>query len=832
MQSAQNSKQTSVAAAHKESVFEQYAWKFIEREISVIPIAPGTKKPGQWSQEQGWRGMGDWTRFSKRLPTELELEEWSKWPEAGIGVVLGPVSKLTCLDKDYDLPNGGNDALQALIPWSPIAKKGEKGWTRFYLHNGERSCSFDVNGLRVLDVLAEGRQTVVPPSAHPSGCNYVWITEETLDNLLSVDELPKLPDDFLTQVARVLAPYQTEHDVKYQRKVIAPDEYSGPIDTSKSVSAQYYHELNERALLMLDEWVPKIVPMSKQDGEGWRTVATWRGAKNQNVGIHPTGIRDWGGNYGMTPIDLVMYANGMPFVKAAESLRRCLPLNEPEPILFGAQSPPDPKGDAPATPRQDHGQPPAAPTPPAVFVPPTFAPLPWDTTKPPEPVQLPPTTSFEPARAVPAFISNPPGMLGEISRWISATAPKSQHELALAAAIALCSVVMGRTYRSQYGNWTSLYLIMVAKSTEGKEHPQGCVEKILTDADLPHLIGGSGYTSSGAVYSALLKSPCHVATIDEMGKLLKMSRAKGQANSEAALDKLIEAFGRMDGVLRPPTYSQMTLSKGQASNTERIVHNPAITLLGATTPATFFENLTDDLVKDGFLGRCIVVESKQPRQLMRFVERSAPPKKVLDWCKSIHVSAVKGGNLADVGPAEMPPSIIELPFSESCMPVMQAFERELNDAKDSNEAEGLDVLLGRTLEKAMKLAMIACKAIDPKQREVLPEHLTWAVEYVRHYDLALIRAVRKERIASQHDGDIKRVVKYLKQVKKYKTDNRYGKACEAGAMPHSKLLKLMAMPVRQFKELIDTAKEANIISVQPGESLGCAGEVYFLLDTD
>ena len=166
------------------------------------------------------------------------------------------------------------------------------------------------------------------------------------------------------------------------------------------------------------------------------------------------------------------------------------------------------------------------------------------------------------------------------------------------------------------------------------------------------------------------------------------------------------------------------------------------------------------------------------------------------------------------------------------MPVMQAFERELNDAKDSNEAEGLDVLLGRTLEKAMKLAMIACKAIDPKQREVLPEHLTWAVEYVRHYDLALIRAVRKERIASQHDGDIKRVVKYLKQVKKYKTDNRYGKACEAGAMPHSKLLKLMAMPVRQFKELIDTAKEANIISVQPGESLGCAGEVYFLLDTD
>ncbi len=750
---------------------------------------------------------------------------------------MGEMSNLTCLDKDYDIPNGGDDALQAIIPYSPIAKKGEKGWTRFYQFNGERSCSFDVNGARVLDILSDGRQTVVPPTRHPSGCSYVWITEETLDGILSTNELPKLPTDFFQKVARILAPYQTEKDVKFQNKTIAPLEDSDKIDVERSVSAQYYHELNERALTMLDEWVPKIVPMSKKDGEGWRTVATWRGAKNLNVGIHPTGIRDWGGNYGMTPIDLVMYANGMPFVKAAESLRRCLPLNEPEPIMFGSEKPaPDPKGGATVTapdPKGDQPEPPRAPKPALAPIPPTFAPLlPWDVQEPPAPVQLPPTTSFEPARAVPAFISNPPGMLGEIARWISATAPKSQHELALAAAIALCSVIMGRTYRSQYGNWTSLYLVMVAKSTEGKEHPQACVEKILTDANLPHLIGGSGYTSAGAVYSALLKSPCHVATIDEMGKLLKMSRAKGQANSEAALDKLIEAFGRMDGVLRPPTYSQMTLSKGQASNTERIVHNPAITLLGATTPATFFENLTDDLVKDGFLGRCIVVESKQPRQLMRFVERSAPPTKVLDWCKSVHVSTVKSGNLADVGPAEMPPSIIELPFADSCMPVLQSFERELNDAKDSNEAEGLDVLLGRTLEKSMKLAMIACKAIDPNQREVLPEHMSWAVEYVRHYDLALIRAVRKERIASQHDGDIKRVIKYLKQVKKYKTDTRYGKVCEAGAMPHSKLLKLMAMPVRQFKELIDTAREANIISVQPGESLGCAGDVYFLLDVD
>lgn len=796
----------------QESVFAQFAWKFIERGISVVPIAPGSKKPGQWSQEQGWRGMGDWTRFAKRMPTDIELEHWYTWPDAGIGVVLGELSNLTCLDKDYDIPNGGNDALQAIIPWSPIAKKGQKGWTRFYQFNGERSCSFDVGGARVLDVLAEGRQTVVPPTIHPdTGGAYVWITEETLDNILSTNELPKLPPDFLDQVSRVLAPYQSEPDIKHQKKTHAPKEDNGKINTALSIQGEYFRDLNRAALHRLDEWVPKIVPTAKTHNDGYRCVATWRGVKNANVGINSAGIRDWGGGYGMTATDLVMYANGLTFQKAAEVLRSCLALNEPAPITMTV-------GGAVAAPKSA-----TTPTPPIT--------LPWLKPAPPvAPVMLPPQTSFEPAPAIPAFIANPPGALGDIARWITATAPKQQPELSVAAAIALGSVIMGRTYRSQYGNFTSLYMVMVAKSTEGKEHPQGCVEKILTSSGFEKLIGGSGYTSAGGVYSALLKSPVHISTVDELGKLLKMSRAAGQAHSEAAIDKLIESFGRLDGVMRPPTYSTMTLSKSQASGAERIVHNPAITLLGATTPGTFYAALTNDLVQDGFLGRCIVVESKQPRQLTRFVDRTDPPPRIVEWCQSVHVTGAVEGNLAGVSMAEMPARTVGLDFDESCMPLMQALESELNDEKEASEGEGLDVILGRTMEKAMRLAMIVAKATDPHTKLVKPAHLEWAIQYVRHYDLDLIRAVRRERVASQTDGEIKKAIKFIKKAKTYSKDARFGVVCAAGYMPHSKLLKLMAMNSRQFRDLMETAVESGAVLKAPGAQWSYAGDVYSVAD--
>ncbi|MEJ0004405.1 MAG: hypothetical protein WDN30_14275 [Pararobbsia sp.] len=205
---------------------------------------------------------------------------------------------------------------------------------------------------------------------------------------------------------------------------------------------------------------------------------------------------------------------------------------------------------------------------------------------------------------------------------------------------------MQRIFRSNFANFTSLYVVMVALSTEGKEHPQSSVERVLTAANLTGLVAGSGYTSSGAVYSELLRKPSHLAIIDEMGKLLKLSRAKGNSNSEAAIDKLVEAFGKTAGVMRPPVYSSMTLGKGAAPAADRVIHNPAISLLGATTPATFYESLTDDLVRDGFLGRLLVIESSQPRQLVRLVDQTDPPEDIVEWCINTHGELRKKGDLA------------------------------------------------------------------------------------------------------------------------------------------------------------------------------------------
>lgn len=315
-----------------QSTFAKYAWQYIERGISVVPIAPGSKKPGVYDRASGWRGMSDWTRFATRMPNDREIAYWSTFPDAGIGIVLGPISKLVGIDRDYD--TDGTDALDALIPYTPFKKKGEKGYTAFFQFNGERSCSFNINGVRVMDVLAEGRQTVVPPTMHPTGCAYVWTGELPLTDIDSPLDLPKLPDDFIAQVEKVIAPYQNDEDRKYQKKHIAPREDGDRINTGLTLAAEYFRDINRLALDQIEAWVPKLIDTAVSHKSGYRCKATWRNAENRNVGITPAGIFDFGGNYGMTAIDLVMYSRQVPFNGAVDLLRACLTMPEIEEITF------------------------------------------------------------------------------------------------------------------------------------------------------------------------------------------------------------------------------------------------------------------------------------------------------------------------------------------------------------------------------------------------------------------------------------------------------------------------------------------------------------------
>jgi hypothetical protein len=285
--------------------------RLVDNGYSAIPLMPGTKRPGNYTMKN-WHGANDWQRFCDRVPTTIETDAWSKWPDAGVCVAIG--HQLKVIDIDTDDPEL-LVAVQAVLPDSEVKKRGKKGFSAFYRGSPTiRSQSFSVGMQRIVDLLCHGRQTVSPPTIHPdTGQPYAWVSNETLLNV-DVHALPLLPDNITELLAAALTPFGYQPEEKPHRVV------AGGGDS-------YWREVNDTALKNLPAWVPDLrLKGTKKSGRGYRVTAEWRGVEGANVSIHPGGIKDWGNDESHTPIDIVMKAIGVDLNSATNFLAERLNL--------------------------------------------------------------------------------------------------------------------------------------------------------------------------------------------------------------------------------------------------------------------------------------------------------------------------------------------------------------------------------------------------------------------------------------------------------------------------------------------------------------------------
>ena len=349
--------------------------------------------------------------------------------------------------------------------------------------------------------------------------------------------------------------------------------------------------------------------------------------------------------------------------------------------------------------------------------------------------------------ALPAKLHTIPGILGDFVSWYMETAPAPHTEMAVQAALALGSVVLGRKYVTTESNFTSLYFLTVAKSGTGKEYGKKAIEKILDSAGLDDLIGGSGYTSPGAVYSELRDRPTHITVIDEFGKYLQACSASGNSQLQEAVTTLVEAFGRLDGTLRPRAYSSMGLTEKQRGDVERLkVTRPAITLYSMTTPKQFYSAIGEADIEAGMLGRFLVVNSPaECGARKRGQTKAAPPAGVVRWAQSMRDAG--GGNLAGVEVHDVAPKTVELEFTPAAYEVLDAFEAETVKRRRKLANSGMDVLLARSVEIAMRLAaIVACSKTSPR---IDREAMEWAVTYSEHAFNGLVEAVGTQMTGSE-----------------------------------------------------------------------------------
>ena len=170
--------------------FSDIALEYFERDLIICPVNKRSKR----CLLPAWQLKDTYNDYEKLIDNGLY--------RGGFGILLGKVNNIICADidtKDKKI----QDQINSILPPSPVMKSGSKHKTlnRFYKYSGESKLSFYSNKEKVLEILADGQFTVLPPTAHEDGHRYEWHGQSILD--FEIDDLPILPPSTIDKLSQI-----------------------------------------------------------------------------------------------------------------------------------------------------------------------------------------------------------------------------------------------------------------------------------------------------------------------------------------------------------------------------------------------------------------------------------------------------------------------------------------------------------------------------------------------------------------------------------------------------------------------------------------------------
>jgi hypothetical protein len=180
-----------------------------------------------------------------------------------------------------------------------------------------------------------------------------------------------------------------------------------------------------------------------------------------------------------------------------------------------------------------------------------------------------------------------------------------------------------------------------------------------------------------------------------------------------------------------------------------------------SVPKNFYGALSTGRIVDGFLNRFIVVESHVPRSVGRMIPYIEPPKSVYDWVTDVRQTNNEMEQIARDN-AELDFKQRILTFDDDSRNLLEKLAYDLVDQQNKLEKEGLEVLLSRTREKAMRLALIGALADNKRARTISGDITQWAIDYVYYYDQLLIESCKDKVAGSEMEGRIKQILSFIR----------------------------------------------------------------------
>ncbi|MEE9397621.1 MAG: DUF3987 domain-containing protein [Methylococcales bacterium] len=410
---------------------------------------------------------------------------------------------------------------------------------------------------------------------------------------------------------------------------------------------------------------------------------------------------------------------------------------------------------------------------------------------------------------------NPPGVLGDISEWVNKTAVAPQPKLSNNAALVVVAALIGQLYQTEQGSSPNLFLVDIARTGAGKEHPRRAVMTLLFELGLPELICGGEISSGQAIIANVQECAVKIYVIDEFGQCLQRWTAR---NASPHQRLIYQTF------LRLHSSSQTTLEGSvyaDSSKNQSSVSRPCVNIYGSTTGTELARALSAADLENGFLNRLLLTQAPQeiPERKRRKENALIPgiPKALTEWYERLRRSITDSGE----------PTTVKC--DENAHELLQNFLTDTTRIQNAESEHGLENLIVRAPEHCERIALICAASRNASNPSIDIEDASYAINFVKGSVKTMLEFYKENVFESNHQRNMQRIFTILSKTKEYK-EKKHADIRSNGYMPEELLIKKTGLLKDVFLRHIDTMIASGQVKKYTYKPDGLEKSTYILTD--
>lgn len=357
-----------------------------------------------------------------------------------------------------------------------------------------------------------------------------------------------------------------------------------------------------------------------------------------------------------------------------------------------------------------------------------------------EPVVTPPPSEGQLAQLAPVTesakqagaegIAWPPGFVGALAQFLYNSSYLPIKEVSIASALGLMAGICGKAWHIPKSG-LNLYIVLVARSAIGKEALHTGIATIVSACvrDFPqfgNFVDFTEYVSGPALIKACAQNTSFVNVSGEWGR--RMKRIAMEDDREGPMTTLRTQMTNLYQKSAPLSIVGGLGYSSQENNIEAL-QSVAYSMVGESTPQTFYDSLTESMMEDGFLSRFLVIayDGDRPDKNPKMIDQ--PDSALTKYLTGMAFQADTniGNGLSQ--PVER---------TEEAAKILSDFdERASNNIRSTND-EARRQMWNRATLKVLRVAALLAVGDNYMHPVIEKRHCDWAIDLIMS-DIAIMQ---------------------------------------------------------------------------------------------